>query len=163
DLFCAFQYVYLMHLLFFLSGLFVWPSLSRKGGRRFLYDRFVGLGIQFAVGLFLLMPLAYYPVYCITAVDPSWSAFLSHWIARPRLPRFAQTAATFQLSIVPNTPIFERPSLPSLQIDADLGFILCAGSTCPALFPLFLRFAGPHRPMFERLADNAYGIYLVRY
>src|SRR5206468_12983401 len=36
DLFCAFQYVYLMHLMFFLSGLFVWPSLSRKGGRRFI-------------------------------------------------------------------------------------------------------------------------------
>jgi len=58
DLFCAFQYVYLMHLMFFLSGLFVWPSLSRKGGRRFLYDRFVRLGIPFAVGLYLLMPLA---------------------------------------------------------------------------------------------------------
>src|SRR3989440_949272 len=86
DLFCAFQYVYLMHLMFFLSGLFVWPSLSRKGGRRFLYDRFVRLGIPFAVGLYLLMPLAYYPVYRITAVDPSWSAFWSHWIALPFWP-----------------------------------------------------------------------------
>ena len=38
DLFCAFQYSYLMQLLFFLSGLFVWPGLSRKGGRKFLYD-----------------------------------------------------------------------------------------------------------------------------
>src|SRR2546429_4412529 len=83
DLFCAFQYVYLMHLMFFLSGLFVWPSLSRKGGRRFLYDRFVRLGIPFAVGLYLLMPLAYYPVYRVTAVDPSWSAFWSHWLALP--------------------------------------------------------------------------------
>ena len=31
DLYCAFQYVYLMHLMFFLSGLFVWSSLQRKG------------------------------------------------------------------------------------------------------------------------------------
>ena len=38
DLFCAFQYVYLMHLMFLLSGLFVWPSLVRRG-RTFLYDR----------------------------------------------------------------------------------------------------------------------------
>src|SRR5262245_52197205 len=38
DLFCAFTYLYLMQLMFFLSGLFVWPSLSRKGGRKFLYD-----------------------------------------------------------------------------------------------------------------------------
>ena len=31
DLFCAFQDVYLMSFMFFLSGLFVWPSLKRKG------------------------------------------------------------------------------------------------------------------------------------
>ena len=278
DLFCAFQYVYLMHLMFFLSGLFVWPSLSRKGGRRFLYDRFVRLGIPFAVGLYLLMPLAYYPVYRITAVDPSWSAFWSHWIALPFWPsgpmwflwllllfniaaaalfwlaprageslarlsakvdpgRFfialvavsalayiplaavfapwqwvqfgpfalqpsfapqyaiyffaglgvgalglaeglleadgtlarqwlrwlAGTAAAFLLWIVPTALIFEGTSLPGLQIVADLGFVLCAASACLALFALFLRFAGPHRSMFESLADNAYGIYLVHY
>jgi peptidoglycan/LPS O-acetylase OafA/YrhL len=28
---------------------------------------------------------------------------------------------------------------------------------------VFLRFAGPHRPIFGSLADNAYGIYLVHY
>jgi hypothetical protein len=31
DLFCAFQFLYLMQLMFFLSGLFVWPSLQRRG------------------------------------------------------------------------------------------------------------------------------------
>jgi glucans biosynthesis protein C len=30
DLICAWQDVYLMALMFFLSGLFVWPSLMRK-------------------------------------------------------------------------------------------------------------------------------------
>jgi peptidoglycan/LPS O-acetylase OafA/YrhL len=86
DLFCALQYVYLMQLLFFLSGLFVWPSLSRKGSARFLYDRFVRLGIPFVVGLYLLMPVSLYPVYRAGAVDPSWSAFWSHWIALPFWP-----------------------------------------------------------------------------
>src|SRR5262245_62132430 len=86
DLFCAFQYVYLMHLMFFLSGLFVWPSLSRKGAKKFLYERLVRLGIPFAVGLYLLMPVAYYPVYRLTAVDPSWSAFWSHYLALPFWP-----------------------------------------------------------------------------
>ena len=86
DLFCALQYVYLMQLLFFLSGLFVWPSLSRKGSGRFLYDRFVRLGIPFVVGLYLLMPVSLYPVYRASAVDPSWSAFWSHWIALPFWP-----------------------------------------------------------------------------
>ena len=77
DLFCAFQYVYLMHLMFFLSGLFVWPSLQRKGARTFLFDRILRLGVPFLLGVYLLMPLAYYPVYLVTAVDPSWSAFWS--------------------------------------------------------------------------------------
>ncbi len=86
DLFCAFQYVHLMQLMFFLSGLFVWSSLLRKGGRRFLYERLLRLGVPFVIGLYLLMPLAYYPVYRVTAVDPSWSAFWSQWMALPFWP-----------------------------------------------------------------------------
>jgi hypothetical protein len=30
DLFCAFAFLYLMQLMFFLSGLFVWPSLAAR-------------------------------------------------------------------------------------------------------------------------------------
>src|SRR5438128_3579912 len=86
DLFCAFQYVHLMHLMFFLSGLFVWPSLLRKGARTFLYDRVLRLGVPFVLGVYVLMPVAYYAVYRVTAVDPSWSAFWSHWIALPFWP-----------------------------------------------------------------------------
>ena len=44
DLFCAFQYTYLMHLMFFLSGMFVWPSLVGKRPQGFLRGRFVRLG-----------------------------------------------------------------------------------------------------------------------
>jgi hypothetical protein len=83
DLFCASQYVYLMHFMFFLSGLFVWSSLQRKGGMKFLYGRFLRLGVPFVLGVSLLMPVAHYPVYRVTAVDPSWSAFWTHWIALP--------------------------------------------------------------------------------
>ncbi len=86
DLFCAFQYVYLMHLMFFLSGLFVWGSIARKGGRTFLYDRFLRLGVPFVLGSFVLMPVAYYSVYRTTAVDPSWSAYWSQWLALPFWP-----------------------------------------------------------------------------
>src|SRR5438874_2701787 len=39
DLFCAWQDVSLMTLMFFLSGLFVPTSLGRKGSRRFVSDR----------------------------------------------------------------------------------------------------------------------------
>src|SRR5215468_7578968 len=45
--YCAWQDVFLMSLFFFLSGLFVWQSLTRKGTGNFLYDRVLRLGIPF--------------------------------------------------------------------------------------------------------------------
>jgi hypothetical protein len=42
DLICAWQDVYLMALMFFLSGLFVAPSLKRKGAWRYAGDRLSG-------------------------------------------------------------------------------------------------------------------------
>jgi Acyltransferase family len=86
DLFCAFQDVYLMTFMFFLSGLFVWPSLVRKGSRRFLYDRFLRLGAPFVLAVYLLMPVAHYPIYRVTAADPSWAAFWQAWLALPIWP-----------------------------------------------------------------------------
>ena len=50
ELFCAFQYVYWMQLMFLLSGLFVWPSVVRKGGRTLLYNRSLRLGAPFNSG-----------------------------------------------------------------------------------------------------------------
>jgi glucan biosynthesis protein C len=75
-----------MQLMFFLSGLFVWPSLVRKGAQTFLIDRVLRLGVPFVVGVFLLMPFAYFPVYHISSGDPSWSGFWSHWTALPFWP-----------------------------------------------------------------------------
>jgi len=86
DLFCAFQFLYLMQLMFFLSGLFVWPSLRRKGAGGFLRYRILRLGVPFLLGVYLLMPITYDPVYRATAVDPSWSAFWTHWRALPLTP-----------------------------------------------------------------------------
>jgi peptidoglycan/LPS O-acetylase OafA/YrhL len=86
DLFCAFQFLYLMQFMFFLSGLFVWPSLQRKGWKGFLAHRLVRLGIPFVIGVYLVMPIAFYPVYRVTAVDPSWSSFWAHWTALPITP-----------------------------------------------------------------------------
>lgn len=83
DLYCAFLYVFLMPLMFFISGLFVWPSLSRKGARTFAIGRALRIGVPFVVGAALLMPVAHYPVYRVTATDPGWSAFWAHWTALP--------------------------------------------------------------------------------
>lgn len=51
---------FFMASFFFLSGLFVWPSLRRKSTWQFLDDRVLRLALPFAVAALLLMPLAYY-------------------------------------------------------------------------------------------------------
>jgi glucans biosynthesis protein C len=86
DFFCAHQDIYLIALLFFVSWLFVWPSLTRKGTRVFLRDRVVRIGLPFALTVALLMPVAHYPVYRVTAVDPSLEVYWQHWIALPFWP-----------------------------------------------------------------------------
>ena len=86
DLFCAYQDVYLMSLMFFLSGLFVWPSLVRKGSWNFLSDRFVRLGLPFALALMLLMPVTLYPTYRMTATDPTIAEYWRQFMALPLWP-----------------------------------------------------------------------------
>lgn len=86
DLFCAPQDVYLMSLMFFLSGVFVWPSLARKGSWDFLRHRVLRLGLPFGLAVFLLMPIAHYPIYLATAVDPSVAAFWQSYLALPFWP-----------------------------------------------------------------------------
>lgn len=86
DLFCALQFVVLMPFMFFLSGLFVCPSLTRKGARTFFRDRLLRIGVPFAIGVYLLMPVAYYPVYRLAASDPTWSEFWAQWNALPFSP-----------------------------------------------------------------------------
>jgi surface polysaccharide O-acyltransferase-like enzyme len=83
DLFCAWQDVYLMSLMFFLSGLFVWPSLVRKRDWGFLRNRLVRLGLPYVFGIAILMPLAVEPAYLATALDKSAEGY---WRALLELP-----------------------------------------------------------------------------
>lgn len=86
DLFCAWQDVGLMSLMFFLSGLFVPSSLASKGSRKFLSDRLLRIGLPMALAVILLAPLAYYAAYRTTAVDPTLGAFWQSWLALPFWP-----------------------------------------------------------------------------
>jgi glucans biosynthesis protein C len=282
DLFCALQFLYMMQLMFFLSGLFVWPSLRRKGPAQFLLERFLRLGVPFLIGVYLLIPIAYYPVFRLSAADPSWWQYLKHWWALPFTPcgplwflsfafamnivaaavyrlaprtgelltRLAGKAAdnplgfclvlaavsglayipvasvttpwqwitfgpiafqsgfasqyiiyffagvvvgavpldrgmlrsegplarrwrywlagalaAFVLWIVPTALNFKGPgeTLPGLQTIADVALVLYAAAACLGLAAIFLRFAAGRRPIFEGVAENAYGIYLFHY
>ena len=72
DLIVGFNETFFMPLLFFVSGMFVWQSLTR-------------LGLPFVIGVPLLIPLAYYPaqlqVGLITGVDSSYGVF---WLGMVR-------------------------------------------------------------------------------
>jgi hypothetical protein len=86
DLYCAWQDVFLMSLFFFLSGLFVWPSLNRKGAANFLNGRLLRLGMPFVLVVAVLMPATLYPTYLQTASDPGLAAYWRHWLALPFWP-----------------------------------------------------------------------------
>lgn len=86
DIFCAWQDVCLMSIFFFLSGLFVWPSLSRKGSLIFLSERLLRIGVPCILVVMLLMPVAYYPAYAVGAADPSVEAYWKHLLALPFWP-----------------------------------------------------------------------------
>ncbi|MDB5554203.1 MAG: acyltransferase, partial [Rhizobium sp.] len=51
---------FFMAMFFFLSGLFVWPSLAYKSPWGFLRDRLLRLGLPFAIAAFTIIPIAYY-------------------------------------------------------------------------------------------------------
>lgn len=67
---------FLMPLLFFVSGLFVWSSLKRKGRKKFLRERHMKLGIPFLIGVPLWIPLAYYPTQLV--IDDT-TTYLEFW------------------------------------------------------------------------------------
>jgi len=53
---------FFMAMFFFLSGLFAWSGIARKGPRGYLADRLLRLGLPFAVCAFTVIPLAYYAI-----------------------------------------------------------------------------------------------------
>jgi peptidoglycan/LPS O-acetylase OafA/YrhL len=86
DVFVGFNDVFFMSLMFLLSGLFVWPSLQRKGPARFLVDRFRRLGIPFVFTVALLAPLAYLPTYLQTGAGFHLGDFSKVWWSLPHWP-----------------------------------------------------------------------------
>ncbi len=61
-----FNDVFFMSLMFFVSGLFVYPALRKHGTLNFIRDRFLRLGVPFAFAVVLLMPIAYYASWQLT-------------------------------------------------------------------------------------------------
>ena len=65
----------LMAMFFFISGLFVWPSLAHKTPGIFLRDRLLRLGLPFAIAAFTITPIAYYAPSLRNHPDIGFAAF----------------------------------------------------------------------------------------
>lgn len=85
-IFAGFNDTFFMSVLFFLSGLFVWSSLERKGTRTFMRDRMVRLALPFIFAAAIIAPLAYYPAYAIRNPDPSIAGFVQQWLSLGEWP-----------------------------------------------------------------------------
>jgi len=66
---------FFMAMFFFLSGLFVWPSLVHKAPSVFFRDRLLRLGLPFAVAAVTIIPIAYYALELRQHPDVSFAAF----------------------------------------------------------------------------------------
>src|SRR6266536_2489913 len=53
---------FFMAMFFFLSGLFVWTGIARKGPLNHLSDRLLRLGLPFVICAFTVIPIAYYAI-----------------------------------------------------------------------------------------------------
>jgi len=78
DVLVAINDIFFMSLMFFLSGLFVWQSLQRKGAGKFVRDRVLRLGVPFLVSAAVVAPLAYVPTY-LQMTGPH-DGFMRQWL-----------------------------------------------------------------------------------
>jgi hypothetical protein len=85
SLFVGFNDLFFMALMFFLSGLFVWSGLKRKGSAGFVRDRAWRLGLPFLAAAAVVAPLAYYPAY-LQSGGAGLAGFARQWLALGNWP-----------------------------------------------------------------------------
>jgi glucans biosynthesis protein C len=116
DLIVLFNDSYFMPLMFLLSGLFVWLSLTRKGSLAYCRDRLLRLGLPFAVVVVSVMPLAYYPSFRLTGstigFTEFWSDTIFHGPWPPGPAWFIGVLLAFDLAAVAIVSIFWRVDAP---------------------------------------------------
>ncbi|HTQ78706.1 MAG TPA: acyltransferase family protein, partial [Thermoanaerobaculia bacterium] len=151
-LFVGLNDTFFMALLFFISGLFVWRSLERKGSGAFLRDRGRRLGLPFLAAAALVAPLAYYPTFVQSGAPGGLSGFVRQWLALGEWPAgpawflwvllaFDAIAALAFARFPGAIEALGRASLQARQRPVAF-FALFAGVSALAFIPLLLA-AGP--------------------
>lgn len=85
SLFAGFNDAFFMALMFFLSGLFVWSGVQRKGTGAFLRGRLLRLGLPFLAAAAIIAPLAYYPTY-LQMGHTGLSGYARQWFSMDAWP-----------------------------------------------------------------------------
>ncbi|TDQ47190.1 acyltransferase family protein [Actinorugispora endophytica] len=84
DLLVVFNQAFFMGFFFLISGCFVPGAHDRKGGRRFLTDRLLRLGVPLVLFLVVLRPALTFGSYTAMADDlPYWMFYLVTWDPGP--------------------------------------------------------------------------------
>jgi surface polysaccharide O-acyltransferase-like enzyme len=145
---------FFMAMFFFLSGLFVWPSLAHKSAWAFLRDRLLRLGLPFAIAAFTLIPIAYYAIALRHQPDIRFSEFwwktvtVGPWPSGPLWFLWVLLVFDFTASVLHRLsprlldPI-NRMSLRGYQRPAEF-FLFLVGVTAIVYVPARLYF-GPSR------------------
>ena len=118
--------LFFMALMFFISGLFVWKSLVKKGSIHFLKDRALRLGIPFVIALTVIMPLAYYPSILMTGATADFFSFWMGWSWFSGPAWFISMLLAFNLVAVVCFWIFSKSTsaLPAIIFTNPLVFFL---------------------------------------
>lgn len=86
DIFENFNDIFFMSLMFFISGLFVYRGLIKKGKQTFLAERFKRLGIPFIIGVCILIPIAYFPSFYLNNHSFNISLFIKDFLLNQQWP-----------------------------------------------------------------------------
>ncbi len=144
-----FNDVFFMSLMFFISGLFVYPAVRRHGALAFARDRMLRLGVPFTVAVCGFMPVALYPCWMLGSQSSSFVAFYAH-IARMGFqvgpPWFIWVLLLFDLVLallllpgrrwLTGTEAFTR----RFQAHSNLAFAVMLMLSAMAYLPLLSRF-----------------------
>jgi surface polysaccharide O-acyltransferase-like enzyme len=66
---------FFMAMFFFLSGLFAWSGIARKGPLNYMSDRLLRLALPFAICALTVIPVAYYAISLRQNPDVSFASF----------------------------------------------------------------------------------------
>ncbi|SEH00083.1 Peptidoglycan/LPS O-acetylase OafA/YrhL, contains acyltransferase and SGNH-hydrolase domains [Nonomuraea solani] len=96
DLLVMFDQAFFMGFFFLISGFFTPGSHDRKGGRSFVRDRLIRLGIPLLVFLVLLRPLVNFGGFAGREGMPYWHYYIGSWDPGPMW--FAEVLIVFALA-----------------------------------------------------------------